>query len=186
MGEDKALLTIAGSPMVRRVAAALRAAGADDVTISANRRNRGAVEEAVAGIEALVVEDEVPDSGPLEGIITALRHSRHDVTLIVSCDLLHPSPEAFRKLVGHEADVVVPVVDGHRQWLHAAWHQRATVHLQVLFDAGERAIRRAVEGLDVVWVHDLAPKALADADTPSDLLNAGVETGTSLPSDEHP
>jgi molybdopterin-guanine dinucleotide biosynthesis protein A len=185
MGRDKAFVEVDGAPMVRRVADALVTAGAGQLlvvgvtTFSAGRRERLA--DALGGLDVELVEDDDPDEGPLGGILTALRHSRHDVTLVVSCDLLAPSPEAFAVTVARaaDADVAVPVQTfsagrrerGPSQWLHAAWHRRAANPLQGQFDAGERAIRRAVRAaaLSVVEVEGLAPEAFADADIPGDL-----------------
>ena len=80
------------------------------------------------------------------------------VAAIVSA--LHRAPEA---------DVAAAVVDGRRQLLTAAYRRRSAPTLQQAFDAGERAPRRAVEGLEVVEVHGLDPHRLGDVDRPADL-----------------
>jgi molybdopterin-guanine dinucleotide biosynthesis protein A len=183
MGRDKALIEIDGVPMVTRVVQAAEAAGAAEVWVIGRTALPGPVPGPGA---ARLLEDDVPGAGPLGGILTALRHATHDVTLVVACDLLEPSPEAFRRTVAAGGDVAVPLVAGREQWHHAAWHRRTADHLQERFDAGERAVRRAVEGLAVTRIPDLGPRAVADADTPDDVLNAGTGRGTSLPSDEHP
>jgi hypothetical protein len=51
------------------------------------------------------------------------------------------------------ADAAVPVVAGRDQHLLAAWRRStALAHLQAAFEAGERALWRAVDGLTVIPV----------------------------------
>jgi molybdopterin-guanine dinucleotide biosynthesis protein A len=70
-------------------------------------------------------------------------------------------------------DVAVPEVEGRRQWMHAAWRRNARVRegLAATFAGGERSVHRAVAQarLTVLGVADVAPGAVADADTPDDL-----------------
>ncbi|HEY8544052.1 MAG TPA: molybdenum cofactor guanylyltransferase [Acidimicrobiales bacterium] len=181
MGTDKALVTVDGVPMLRRVAVALRRAGAGHVacvgsgTPADDARRRG----ALAGLGVVAVADDHPGEGPLGGILTALRTAPDDVdvVLVVACDLLTPTPSALAATVaaladpdagadpGTGHDVAVP---HGRQWLHAAWHRRVLPTLTARFAAGERAVHRAVEGLTVAAV-DVDPAACRDADTPDDL-----------------
>ena len=96
--------------------------------------------------------------------------------LVVACDLVAPSPAAMRATVraladAPGADVAVPEAGGRPQWAHAAWRPGAAAALRGRLAAGERAVHRGVAaaGLVVVAVPDVAPGALADADTPADL-----------------
>ncbi|HMG41491.1 MAG TPA: molybdenum cofactor guanylyltransferase [Acidimicrobiales bacterium] len=174
MGTDKALVEIDGAPMLRRVAVAVRRAGAGHVAVVGSgspdddARRRG----ALAGLDIEAVADDHPGEGPLGGLLTALRTARHDVVLVVACDLVAPSAAALQATVAALAHHDVAVPTGERaQWLHAAWHRRVAEPLRKQFDAGERSVGGAVEaaGLTVAWVDDLDTAALADADTPEDL-----------------
>jgi molybdopterin-guanine dinucleotide biosynthesis protein A len=96
--------------------------------------------------------------------------------LVVACDLVAPSPAAMRATVraladAPGADVAVPAAGGRPQWAHAAWRPGAGAALRARLAAGERAVHRGVAaaGLVVVAAPDVAPGALADADTPADL-----------------
>jgi molybdenum cofactor guanylyltransferase len=192
MGRDKALLSVDGEPMARRVAKALFNAGTTDVvTIGGNAA-------ALSALGLSVVPDEVPPpelwteaagyrpslskvrgegwSGPLVGIVTALDVLTTDVVLVVACDLVEPSAKAMSTTVAAlaaapEADLAVPHVDGVPQWLHGAWRRSARPRLAEQLVAGERAVHRAVAAaaLGVVDVPGLATAALADADVPTDL-----------------
>jgi molybdopterin-guanine dinucleotide biosynthesis protein A len=172
MGTDKALVLVDGEPMLRRVAVALRRAGACDVACvgsaadaGTHARRRG----ALAGLQVTAVDDDHPGEGPLGGILTALRAAPEDVevVLVVACDLVAPSPAALEATVAGLGDGDVAVPQG-REWLHAAWHRRALPELAERFSAGERSVHRAVAGLHVVAV-DVAPLACRDADVPDDL-----------------
>lgn len=168
MGRDKALLEVDGVAMARRVADALTAAGAGRVV---------AVGGDAAGLRALGLHhapDRWPGEGPLGGVITALAQpGSAPVAVVLSCDLVHPDPAAIARLVADRArrdcDVVVPVVDGRHQWLHAVWHRRVESILADVFLAGERSLAGAALVVGMTTVADLGTGAVADADRPEDL-----------------
>lgn len=168
MGCDKALLEVDGVAMARRVADALAAAGAGRVV---------AVGGDAAGLTALGLDhvpDRWPGEGPLGGVVTALGHAAlPPVAAVLSCDLLRPDPAAIAGLVAEQArrgcDVVVPVVDGHHQWLHAVWRRRAGAVLEDVFRAGERSLAGAAPAVRTCPVAHVGADAVADADRPEDL-----------------
>jgi molybdenum cofactor guanylyltransferase len=167
MGADKALLVVAGRPMVLRVTEALAAAGADPVVCV------GGDGPALEALGLRVVPDEAPGEGPLAAVATALSALPDRAVLVVACDLIAPDPGAMaatvRALHGSGADVAVPVVDGRPQWTHAAWAPSALAPVREALASGERAVHRAARRLAVCTVAGLDPGALADADHPSDL-----------------
>lgn len=166
MGTDKAFVEVDGRPLVTIAAHALRAAGADPVlAVGGDRR-------ALRALGLSAIDDRWPGEGPLGGIIRALDAAPEaDAVVVLSCDLLAPSPDAVRAVVDglDAADVAVPMVEGHAQWLHAAWRTSALSDLEAAFAAGVRAPRRAVEGLVVARVAGGDPERFRDADTPEDL-----------------
>lgn len=171
MGTDKALVLIDGEPMLRRVAVALRRAGACDVACvgSGTPHDEARRLGALAGLGVAAIADDHPGEGPLGGILTALRAAPEDVevVLVVACDLVAPSPAALEATVAALGDADVAVPHGS-EWLHSAWHRRAEAGLRQRFEAGERSVHRAVEGLDVAVV-DIDPAACLDADVAEDL-----------------
>jgi molybdenum cofactor guanylyltransferase len=166
MGRDKALVSVDGRALALRVADALRAAGAEPVL------GVGGDLAALAALGLAGVPDEEPGAGPLTGILTALAQGAASVTFVAACDLVAPSADAVIATVRAlgDADVAVPLVDGRRQWMHAAWRAGAAAPLAAAFAAGERAVHAAVAaaGLRVADV-SLPASAVADADTPADL-----------------
>jgi molybdopterin-guanine dinucleotide biosynthesis protein A len=67
-----------------------------------------------------------------------------------------------------DADVAVPIEDGHPQWTHGVWHRRCSTPLEARFGMGVRSLYAATQALDVVTVP--AKTGLTrDADRPEDL-----------------
>ena len=167
MGTDKALLAVRGEPLAVTAVRALRAAGAASVQVIGDGPRLG-----LLGLDARA--DDHPGEGPLGGIVTALRLAECDPVVVLACDMPDIDASVVAAVVtalaaDPEADVAVPVVDGRRQILTAAYRRRTLDQLRDAFDAGERAPRRVVERLRVVEVGDLDPGRLADVDRPSDL-----------------
>jgi molybdopterin-guanine dinucleotide biosynthesis protein A len=177
MGRDKALIVLDGRALARRVADAVMAAGATHVLAV------GGDPGPLRAEGLTVVADDDPGAGPLTGIVTALAAADADIVFVAACDLVDPSPEAIahtvRALVAAaDGDVAAPLVDGRRQWMHAAWRRRAEMPLAAAFAAGERAVHAAVSA-GGVRVVDLAvdARAVADADSPADLPVGGPAEG---------
>lgn len=171
MGRDKATLVLDGTPMVLRVAAAARAAGARRVVAV------GGDGPTLAGMGLEVLADDEPGAGPVAALATALANPPGEVVLALSCDLVDPSPAALARVCAElersGASVAVPVVGGRHQWLHSAWRPDALGPLRAALGRGDRSFAPAVAGLDVREVHGLAPRVVADADSPADLDGVG-------------
>jgi molybdopterin-guanine dinucleotide biosynthesis protein A len=168
MGRDKALVEHDGRILAVRVADALRAAGADAVTCV------GGDEAALRAAGLEVVHDAFPGEGPLGGILRALDHvGGAEVVVVLAVDLAHPDPSSIRAVVAaldDGADLAVPLVDGRRQWLHAAWRRDAAAPvLRAAFARGVRAVHRGVDGLRIRDVDGVEPRSVRDLDRPADL-----------------
>jgi len=165
MGTDKALIEIAGQPMARRCADALRECGLSPVVAV------GGSPEVAAFIGLPHLSDEWPGAGPLGALISALDQIDADVVVVLSCDLLNPTPAAIRQLCESldDHDAVIPLVNGRAQWLHGAWNRRTAALLRQRFEGGERSLHGAVAGMDVRSLTVQDPVPYRDVDSPSDL-----------------
>ncbi|HEY7628192.1 MAG TPA: molybdenum cofactor guanylyltransferase [Ilumatobacteraceae bacterium] len=161
MGSDKATLPVDGVPMARRVADSLLAAGCAPIVAVGGDADR------LASLELDHLGDQFPGEGPLGGVLTVL--SVVGRALIVSCDIPHVRSASLLRLVeasaGHQAAIACT---DHVEPLCALWTTSALPVLRSRFMAGERAMHRAIEGLDVAWVA-MTPEELRNVNTPDDL-----------------
>ena len=163
MGRDKATLRLDGQRLVDRVVERL-APVAGHVWVARGDRPLGR-------------DDELPDvagcTGPLAGVLAALRVTEADLLGIVPVDAPHPAPAVVDRLAelcrqqGRAATVAI--ADGHVQALHAVIATTATPAVEARVAAGERSPRRLLAWLDAArvdvdgwgdlgasgaWVHD--------------------------------
>ena len=182
MGRDKALIEVDGVAMARRVADALHAAGARRV-VAVGGDARG-----LLGVGLEHRPDRWPGEGPLGGLVTALDDvDAAPVAVVLSCDLLEPTAAAIVELVEARqrlaCDVVVPVVGGRHQWLHAAWDRRVAGILTDVFVAGERSLAGAALAVRMATTEHVAARAVDDADRPEDLpVGRGAGSAVASPS----
>lgn len=161
MGVDKAALEIDGVPMARRVVDVLFAAGCRPVIAV------GGDATALGRLGLDVADDEFPGDGPLGGIVTALAVGAP--TAVVACDLPDLRPATVAALIaavdGHDAAVAF---SDRPEPLCAVWAESAAAVLRDRFVSGERAVHRALAGLDIAWV-SVEPAELRNVNTPGDL-----------------
>ncbi len=168
MGRDKALIEIDGRAMATMAVDALRDAGAAHVVVI------GGDQMALEAMGHDWRPDQYPGEGPLGGVITALHETTADIVAVLACDHIAAAAPAVRTVVGAlgTGEVAVPVIDGRRQTLHAAWRRSALPKLTAVFAEGGRSIRDGMRVLDVVQILDGDPCWFADADRPEDLPRA--------------
>ena len=165
MGRDKAMIEIGDTRLIQVAVDALADAGAAEIFVV------GGDAEALSALGLRVVADEFPGEGPLGGIITALDSATAPTVAVLACDHLSTEGPAVRSIVGAlgTGDVVVPVVEGRQQTLHAAWRREARHTLRARFVAGARSVRDGLAGLSVVQLLDADPCWFRDADVSADL-----------------
>jgi rhodanese-related sulfurtransferase/molybdopterin-guanine dinucleotide biosynthesis protein A len=147
------------------VAAALRAAGAEEV-LEIGRD----------------LADDVPDVGPLGGIATALRLAKEDVVVVLACDLPRVEPAGILAVVDAletepGADVALPP----GEQLHAAWRRRALPAVRRAIDRGTLAVRAALDDLVVVEVTGIDAASLLNVNTPTDLVQTAAVADSAVP-----
>lgn len=149
MGRDKALLAYAGEPLIHRVACRLEPL-CGRVLIAAGRRGR------LGDLPWEQVDDAVPDSGPIGGVVAGLQAATTPLVALVGVDM----PDVDVRVLGRLAvtwagqDAVVPVVAGRIQPLHAIYHVGAAPRLGAALAAGRRALTEVVTDLDVELVEE--------------------------------
>jgi molybdenum cofactor guanylyltransferase len=169
LGRDKAFVEVDGEPLVGRTVRLVREVAGSAVVVG-----RASVFQA-AGFEA--IEEADPGNGPLGGILAALQATRSDWNLIVACDLARLERSFLDRLVAACTANVDAVVawspDSGRQPLCAVYHHRCREPLAEQYAAGVRAVRRAIEVLQVHEVAVTESEILFNLNTPDQLQQLG-------------
>jgi molybdopterin-guanine dinucleotide biosynthesis protein A len=149
MGRDKALLDVAGQPLVLRVAERIGRA-CHPVLLAPGRRGRlGDLGHGFAE-----VADAVPDVGPLGGLVAALEASPHRLTAAVAVDLPFASAAVLELLASScgDADAAVPRTDRGLEPLHAVYARTAVPALRRALSERRVALQAALADLRVIEV----------------------------------
>ena len=135
MGRDKALLDIAGRPLVLRVADRIGRA-CYPVLLAPGRRGLGEL-----GHGLVEVADAEPDVGPLGGLVAALEASPHRLMAAVAVDLPFASPAVLALLASScgDADAAVPRTNRGLEPLHAVYAPTAVPVLRRALSEGGMA-----------------------------------------------
>jgi len=106
MGEDKALKTFLGRPLIQRVIERLSPI-ADELIVTTNRPD----DYAFLDLRLTLRADLKPGRGALGGLYTAIASAAHPIVAVVACDMPFASAKlieaAGRLLIEEEADVVI-------------------------------------------------------------------------------
>jgi len=155
-GKDKALLTIDGVPMVRRMAGRISPV-VDEIIIAARDP---AQHESLAAISAIpdgaeVVCDHVLGYGPVAGILAGLSASKSEYSICLACDLPYVNPDVIDALFGcakaNNSDVAIPKhPDGVLEPLHAVYGRSMVGACRDAMGEEEHTIRGAISLLDDV------------------------------------
>ena len=120
MGEDKALKTFLGRPLIQRVAERL-APIADEIIVTTNRP------EDYAFLNLRLIADLKPGRGALGGLYTAIASATQPLVAVVACDMPFASPMLIegmsRLLVEEEADVVIAKSQEGYEPFHAVYRR---------------------------------------------------------------
>ncbi len=192
MGTDKAALRIGGVTLLERtIATLLRACNSDGtapevVVVGGSVTSFG---------DSLVtwVADAFPNEGPLGGIVSGLRrlaelHEQANVA-VISCDLPYLRASSIDDLFmaienDSRFDGAVSLFEGRRQPLHAVYRIEALDVFIASFDAGNRRVERALDGIRIVGIDDPFGSS-SDVDTPEDWIRITRSEATEITNGEH-
>ncbi len=180
MGRDKALLDIAGRPLVLRVADRIGRA-CHPVLLAPGRRGLGGL-----GHGLVEVADAEPDAGPLGGLVAALEASPHRLMAAVAVDLPFASPAVLALLASScgDADAAVPRTDRGLEPLHAVYARTAVPALRRALSERRMAVHAALADLRVIEVPpsrwregDPEGRFAVNVNGPEDLAGLDLVTG---------
>jgi molybdopterin-guanine dinucleotide biosynthesis protein A len=170
MGEDKALKTFLGRPLIERVVERLSPI-ADELTVTTNRPHD------YRFLDLRLVSDIKPGRGALGGLYTAIASASHPIVAVVACDMPFASPTllraASRLLVEENADVVIPKSSEGYEPLHAIYRRETC--LPAIEAAIEADQWKVIAWFPQVKVRLLTPEEMREHD-PSGLAFWNVNT----------
>jgi len=177
MGQDKALISFLGRPLIQRVVDRLTPI-ADEVIVTTNRP------EDYRFLGLPLFPDLKPGRGALGGLYTALSSATSEAVAVVACDMPFASPTlieaADRLLVQEGADIVIPDSGDGLEPLHAVYRRETCLPaIESAIDADQWRLiswfpQVKVRTLqpDEVRFHDPSGLAFWNLNTPEELAEA--------------
>ncbi|WP_282433482.1 molybdenum cofactor guanylyltransferase [Desulfosporosinus sp. OT] len=172
MKKNKAFLELEGRPLVERSLAVLQTVFSE-VLISSNKP------ELFGQYEVPVIQDEILDQGPLEGLYQGLKAATFDEVFFVACDMPFLEAGLIRLLAKWipEYDIVVPRLQFGTHPLHAFYHRRCLPTIKRNLEAGclkvsgfsQSCAVKYVDETELQGFDDLS-KILCNVNTPEDWL----------------
>ncbi len=191
MGRTKALLPVPpqNRPLLVHMVQRLRPLVEDEVIIVVNDAEVAA--QLVLDPPARFVADRYADAGTLGGIATGLHaldpqaQRQPGWALVMACDLPLVSARLCAALIALAAtrdengddlwDVVMPVVDGYEEPLHALYHRRCLPAIEARLASGQRRVISFLPDVRVCRVdestlrrHDPELRSFVNANTPEE------------------
>lgn len=145
----------------------------DDIAIISNDP------DPFADVGLPVLADEIQGEGPLRGIATALAWSPKPRVFVVAGDMPFLNADAIRYLIAKSGQVVVPVLNGHADPLHAVYQRAVIAVVRRRLGAGKRKAAELLDEVEPTRVDanelrefDPELRCLTNVNTPADLQNA--------------
>ncbi|HET6821715.1 MAG TPA: molybdenum cofactor guanylyltransferase [Anaerolineales bacterium] len=177
MGEDKALKTFLGRPLIQRVAERLSTI-ADELIVTTNHP------DDYAFLNLPLFPDLKPGRGALGGLYTAIASAKHPIVGVVACDMPFASPSllraASRLLVQEEVDVVIAKSGEGYEPLHAIYRRETCLPaIESAIDADQwkviawfPQVKVRVLTTDEIKQHDPSGLAFWNVNTPEEFAEA--------------
>jgi molybdopterin-guanine dinucleotide biosynthesis protein A len=149
MGTPKAMLMLAGHPLLEWVVLRLRPLAADLIIVT-----NAPVSCDLS--DAQVVGDLVRGAGALGGLHAGLMAAKHEWALAVACDMPFLNRELLNYLasLAIDQDAVVPRLNGVAEPLHALYHRRCLPVIERNLTQGCYKMASCLAEMEVHWVEE--------------------------------
>lgn len=160
MGKNKALLQLNEKTNIERIRDELRSVF-DDIILVANDP------ETYQFLNIRTVKDDYPGKGPLAGLHAGLNESHYEENIVVACDMPFVSAELALNIVKNlkHFDAIVPVVEGKRHPLFAAYQKRIAADAGSCLDEGCLRMTDLLEHINVRYVDETDMLAFGDGNS---------------------
>ncbi len=177
MGENKALLSFLGIPLIQRVVERVRPLAAE-LLITTNQPGQ------FEFLQLPLVADIYSGQGALVGLHTALTTASQPYVAVVACDMPFVSTELLAYqldcLIKEDVDLVIPLTEQGHEPFHAVY-RRATC-LPAVTNALDTGLKRMISWFPQVKVRELemselqrfdpAGRAFLNVNTPEEFITA--------------
>ena len=163
MGRDKALLQVAGRPLLELAAEKLSAVCAEVLVADAGRAYPATGEAQVVSVP------DGPGAGPAAGILGAAQARPDQPLLVLACDLPNMTGELLAHIAQEPGDWVVPDRGGQLEPLVALYRPAALAALARRVQAGRFALHTLAEEPDL-RIRRLTDRELAAFGDPDHLF----------------
>lgn len=149
MGTNKALLKIDRKTVIERIVDELKPSVTSMLIVTNSF-------EAYEFLQLPLIEDSWKDKGPLAGIHAGLTASATEKNLIVACDMPFVSAKLADILLKslETGQAAVPIVDGQRHPLFAAYHKSAVSEAAALLTTGNLAIKNLLGHINTIYLDE--------------------------------
>jgi molybdopterin-guanine dinucleotide biosynthesis protein A len=173
MGTSKALVELAGRPLIDHVLVAVEAASLEPVVVAKPH-------SPLPSVSCRVLREPAEPIHPLQGLLTALAASGGRPVVALACDMPFVAPSLLEWLAGYGGGAAVVEAAGRVQPLLARYEPTVAPALEAALARGASA-QEAVSGLDprIVTETELArfgdPELIClNVNTPADLERAAA------------
>lgn len=139
IGGSKALAELAGKHLISYPLAAVEEAGLEPVVVAKP-------DSELPPLSCRVIREPARPRHPLCGIVAALRAADGRAVVAVACDMPLVDPALLAHLAAATDPLLVPVLDGRPQPLHARYGPELRPQLEVALER-EEPLRRTVDSL---------------------------------------
>lgn len=97
------------------------------------------------------IQDELPFNAPLNGLYTALKHSKTQWIFLISCDLPLVTSNTIFTIWNHQEknlDAIVPKINGYLQPTCAFFHKRIIGTVESIIKQDEKSLYRMIKSLN--------------------------------------
>ncbi|KWW20976.1 hypothetical protein AS888_15235 [Peribacillus simplex] len=150
MGENKALLTIAGDVNISRVASELKKVS-DNVLVITNTF------DDYRFLQLPLIADLHKDHGPLGGLHAGMTASQTQLHFLAACDMPFVSATVIHELMANyepSFDAVIPEINGRLQPLFAVYHKTCLPVLTECLMSRELKMSRFLEKISVKIIRE--------------------------------
>jgi molybdenum cofactor guanylyltransferase len=147
MGTDKARLMLDGRRLIERVVAECNKV-AQRTFVVADAPSRF----ADIPLDATLVRDSFPGTGPLGGLHAGLTRTEHDAVIVVACDMPFIDAEVIALMASafNGCDAFVPRVDGRLHPIHAVYSPAVLPTVEELAVGPDRSMHALLARLNVI------------------------------------